>query len=244
MADPAWQDVNPTMRLVGTRTAVPMAIECRDILRGLLATALVVSATAPLPGRAADDVVLVGVPEGPAWEWGPSILLYVLRDEPSFLQPTLTGDLGPLHLEARYNYEDRDTGSAFVGWNLSIGEELVFGLTPMIGGVFGRTNGIAPALTLTLEWGPLAFWSQSEYVFDLVDSSASFFYAWSEISVTGPDWLRVGAVLQRTRAFQTTTEVQGGPLVGISAWKLSATAYLFAPGQEDQFTVVAIAGSF
>ncbi len=213
-------------------------------LRGALVAALVASTAAPAPGRAGDEVVVPLAPDAPAWEWGPSILLYVLRDEPDFVQPTLTGDLGPVHLEARYNYEDRDTGSAFVGWNFTLGEELVLGLTPMIGGVFGRTSGIAPALTLTLEWGPLALWSQSEYVFDLGDSSASFFYAWSELSVTGPGWLRVGVVLQRTRAFQTTTEVQGGPLVGVTIWKLSATAYLFAPGQDDQFTVVAIAGSF
>jgi hypothetical protein len=51
-------------------------------------------------------------------------------------------------------------------------------------------------------------------------------------------------VLQRTRAFQTTTQVQGGPLVGISLWKLAATVYFIAPGQVDQFVVVAASGSF
>jgi hypothetical protein len=121
---------------------------------------------------------------------------------------------------------------------------LSFGLTPMVGAVFGGMRGVAPGLTLTLEWGPLALWSQSEYVFDLGDSSQSFFYDWTEVSITGPDWLRVGMVLQRTRAFQTTTEIQGGPLVGLSFWKLSATAYLFAPGQDDQFVVLSLAGSF
>jgi hypothetical protein len=35
-----------------------------------------------------------------------------------------------------------------------------------------------------------------------------------------------------------------GPLLGLSIWKLTATAYLFAPGQDDQFFVVAIGGSF
>jgi hypothetical protein len=81
-------------------------------------------------------------------------------------------------------------------------------------------------------------------VFDLGDSSQSYFYVWSEFSITGPDWLRVGVVLQRTRAFQTSTAVQGGPLLGISFWKLSATAYFFAPGHPDQFLVLAVAGSF
>jgi hypothetical protein len=215
-----------------------------NALRAVLAAALVTALAAPWSGRAGEGGAAPGAPEEPAWEWGPSILLYLVPGEPAYLQPTLTVDRGALHLEGRYNYEARDTGSAWVGWNLSFGEELKLGLTPMVGGVFGQMRGIAPGLTLTLEWGPVALWSQSEYVFDLGDTSQSFFYVWTELSVTGPDWLRVGVVLQRTRAFQTSTEVQGGPLVGLSFWKLSATAYLFAPGQDDQFVVVALAGSF
>jgi hypothetical protein len=215
----------------------------RGLVRVLAAT-LLAAVAVPAAGSVGEAGPAHPPQPSPAWEWGPSVLLYVLRDEPDYLQPTLTVDRGPLHLEARYNYEARDTGSAWVGWNLSFGDELKLGLTPMVGGVFGEVNGIAPGLTITLEWGPLALWHQSEYVFDLADSSGSFYYVWSELSVTGPDWLRVGVVLQRTRAFQTSTEVQGGPLVGVSFWKLSATAYLFAPGQVDQFVVVAASGRF
>jgi hypothetical protein len=208
-------------------------------LAGLLATGV----AAPGPGRAGEDGPNAAA-DAPGWEWGPSVLWYVLREERDYLQPTLTVDRGALHLEGRYNYEALDTGSAWVGWNFSFGDEWKLGLTPMVGGVFGQMKGIAPGLTITLEWGPLALWSQSEYVFDLADSSQSYLYVWSELSVTGPDWLRVGLVLQRTRAFQTSTEVQGGPLVGFSFWKLSATAYFFAPGHQDQFLVLAVSGTF
>lgn len=78
----------------------------------------------------------------------------------------------------------------------------------------------------------------------LADSSQSYLYVWSEFGITGPEWLRVGLVLQRSRTFQTATEVQGGPLVGFSFWQLTATAYFFAPGRQDQFLVLAIAGAF
>jgi len=228
----------------GSSHRLSMTSGSRTTLRGALAIALAAAIVAPAPGRAGDGTAAPGAGTAPAWEWGPSVLLYVLRDEADFLQPTLTADRGPLHLEARYNYEDRETGSAFVGWNLSFGEELKLGLTPMLGGVFGRTNGIALALTLTLEWGPLALWTQSEYVFDLGDSSASYFYAWSELSVSPVEWLRAGLALQRTRVVETPLEVQWGPLLGFSVWKLTATAYLFAPGQESQYVVLAVAGSF
>ncbi|MGA8892587.1 MAG: hypothetical protein WB493_13530 [Anaeromyxobacteraceae bacterium] len=221
------------MKSTGSRRTLALA----------LAALLVMGVVAPGP-VAAGEGALRAATDGPGWEWGPSVLWYVLREERDYLQPTLTVDRGPLHLEGRYNYEARDTGSAWVGWNFTFGEDLRLGLTPMLGGVFGQMKGIAPGLTLTLEWGVLTFWSQSEYVFDLGDRSQSYFYVWSEFSVTGPEWLRVGVVLQRTRAFQTSTEVQGGPLIGFSFWRLSATAYLFAPGRQDQFLVLAVAGAF
>ena len=181
---------------------------------GAALAALGLCILAPPLAKADEEKPPAASEEAPGWEWGPSILLYVVPGETVYAQPTLPVDHGALHLEGRYNYEARETGSAWVGWNLSFGDELRLGLIPMVGGVFGRTRGVAPGLTLTLEWGPVALWSQSEYVFDLADSSQSFLYAWSELSVTGPEWLRVGIVLQRTRAFQTSTEVQGGAAPG------------------------------
>ncbi len=208
----------------------------------MLVTTVAVLAAPPWT-RAAEEVAAPPV-EALEWEWGPSVLFYFLPAEQGYLQPTLTVDRGFLHLEGRYNYEARDTGSAWIGWNFSFGEDWTFGFTPMIGGVFGQMKGVAAGLTFTLDWGPVSLWSQEEYVVDLVDSSQSYAYVWSELSVTGPDWLRVGVVLQRSRAFQTATEFQGGPLFGVSFWKLSGTAYLFAPGTQDQFVVLAVAGTF
>ena len=198
----------------------------------------------PVAVRAEDAPAPPEVEAGEPWEWGPSILLYLVPGQTAYLQPTLTADHGALHLEGRYNYEARDTGSAFVGWNLSFGETLELGLTPMIGAVFGRTNGVAPALTLTLEWSGFSLWSQSEYVFVFGDRDASFFYSWTELAVTNSDWLRFGVAIQRTRAFQTSTEFQGGPFLALNVWKLTAAGYLFAPAQQDQFGVLSLSGAF
>jgi hypothetical protein len=218
--------------------------DLRKAAARVLVVGLLAVLAAPGPGRATEGTPEPAARESTSWEWSPSLLLYVVPGEPAYFQPTLAVDRGGLHLEGRYNYEARDTGSAWVGWNFSFGEDLTLDLTPMVGGVFGQLKGVAPGLTLVLSWGPLTWWSQSEYVFDLGDNTQSYLYAWSEFSVTGPEWLRVGLVLQRTRAFQTTTQVQGGPLVGINFWKLAATVYFFAPGQVDQFVVVAASGSF
>src|SRR5262245_12954585 len=84
--------------------------------------------------------------EAPAKAWSLSAMIYgyIVPNDSDYAQPTVTADRGGLHLEARYNYEDRHTGSAWVGYNLAFGEELTLELTPMLGGVFGDTNGVAP----------------------------------------------------------------------------------------------------
>ena len=68
------------------------------------------------------------------------------------MQPTVTADRGRLHLEARYNYEDLDTGSVWAGYNLKGGGDLAWELTPMVGGIFGATRGVAPGYRGSLGW--------------------------------------------------------------------------------------------
>ena len=58
---------------------------------------------------------------------------YFLDDESDYIQPTVFADRGRLHVEARYNYEDRETGSLWAGYNLTGGEAVTFEFTPMIG---------------------------------------------------------------------------------------------------------------
>ena len=54
-----------------------------------------------------------------AWSFSASAYTYVVPDDSNYVQPTFTADRGWLHLEARYNYEALDTGSAWIGYNFS-----------------------------------------------------------------------------------------------------------------------------
>ena len=69
-------------------------------------------------------------PDDKAWFFSGSVYTYIGPDDGSYVQPTFTADRGWLHLEARYNYEALDTGSAWVGDNFS-GEKLAWEFTPM-----------------------------------------------------------------------------------------------------------------
>ena len=175
------------------------------------------------------------------WSFSASAYAYFVPDSREYVQPTVTADRDWLHLEARYNYEDLETGSVWVGYNFSGGEKLAWEFTPMLGGVFGNTTGLAPGYKGSLSWWKLELYSEGEYVWDTGDSSGSFFYNWSELTLSPVDWFRFGLVTQRTRVYETEHDVQRGLLAGFSWKMIDLTAYVFNL-DDSRPTVVASIG--
>jgi len=141
--------------------------------------------------------------------------------------PIFRADRGWLHLEARYNYENLETGSVWIGYNFGGGKKLKWKFTPMLAGVFGDTTGIAPGSRLLFSYGKLDLSSVSEFVFDNRDSERSFFYNWTELSISPVDWFRFGLVGDCTRAYQTDVNIRRGILVGFTCKKVDFTTYVF-----------------
>jgi hypothetical protein len=195
---------------------------------------LQVSAATDTPPRALDE----------AWSFSASAYTYVVPDDREYVQPTVTADRGWLHLEARYNYEALDTGSAWFGCNFSGGKNLAWEFTPILGGVFGDTTGIAPGYKGSLRWLKLELYSEGEYVFDTGNSSDSFFYNWSELTLAPAEWFRFGMVTQRTRLYKTDRDIQRGVLAGFSFKKLGLTGYVLNPDQDKPTFVLAVSLTF
>ena len=178
-----------------------------------------------------------------AWSFSALAYTYFEPDSGDYGQPTFTADRSWLHLEARYNYEAIDTGSAWVGVNFSGGERLAWEFTPMLGGVFGDVTGVAPGYKGLLSWWKLELSSEGQHVFDRGDSSDSFSYTWSELALAPVEWFRFGLVTQRTYA-QSDREIQDGALVGFSYKKVDMSAYVFDPGDDEPTFVIAVGVRF
>jgi hypothetical protein len=180
----------------------------------------------------------------PAWSFDSSLYTYFLPDDGNYAQPTMATDRDWFHLEARFNYEDLNTGSIWFGYNLSGGRDVEWEITPLLGGVFGQTDGIAPGYSGSVSWWKLNFYSEGEYVFDAGDSADNFFYNWSEVTLAPVDWLRAGLVTERTRVYQTERDVQRGLLVGLTYKNIEATTYVFNPDDSKPTVVFALACTF
>lgn len=179
-----------------------------------------------------------------AWSFSFSTLGYIVPHDRSYASPTFTADHRWLHLEARYNDEDKETASLWAGYNLSTGSKLVFEATPMLGAVFGNTNGVAPGGNLSLSYKRVRLFSQMEYVIDTIDKSGSFLYSWNELVYSPTEWFHAGLVSQRTRAYHTSLDVQRGMSLGFSHKMVDFTTYIFNAGWTDPTVVLGLTFSF
>jgi hypothetical protein len=178
------------------------------------------------------------------WVFSASVQVYVVPDEDDYAQPTITVDRGWLHLEARYNYEELDTGSVWGGYNFAGGEALAWQVTPRLGAVFGHLPGVAAGYRGSLNWWKLELYSEGEYVLDCSDISESFFYTWSEMTIAPVDWLHFGFAGQRTRADHSDRNFEPGVVVGLSFKRLEFNAYVFDPTESEPTVVLGLALSF
>jgi len=98
------------------------------------------------------------------WSFSLATYGYLVPRDDAYASPIFTADRGWLHLEARYNYENQETGSLWLGYNFVVGNEVIFNATPIVGAVFGKTNGIAPGCELSLACKRIKLSSEIEYL--------------------------------------------------------------------------------
>jgi hypothetical protein len=169
---------------------------------------------------------------------------YIFPTEPDILTLIATADKGIWHLEARYNYEDRNTASVFGGLNFTAGNKLQLVLTPMAGIVFGRLNGLAPGLETDLSYNIFNFNSQSEWVFDFSGKEGNFIYTYLQLGVSVTDHFGLGFTAQRTRLYQTSFDLQRGIFAQYSFWKLNTSLSYFNPFSTSYFFVAILSIDF
>lgn len=186
--------------------------------------AVCVAAAAQAPATPASSQ-----PPANNWEYSFTFDAFFVPDDVNYGNPVFSADHKWLHLEARYNYENLHTGSLWAGYNFTWGKSVVLDVTPMLGAVFGRTNGIAPGCEASLSYKKFALSISNEFVITPPDSSNSFYYTWPQVTYSPMSWLKVGGVAQRTKAYHTAFDVQRGFLVAFNHKNWEATTYIFNP---------------
>jgi len=107
-------------------------------------------------------------------------------------------------------------------------------------GGFSGTLKASPRVTRVARVEKARALQRGEYVFDTTDTSASFFYNWSELTYSPLEWFRFGLVTQRTRNYASDREIQRGLLAGFSYKALYVAGYVFNPDDEGRTIIVGV----
>jgi hypothetical protein len=175
----------------------------------------------------------------PEHKWSHSLDTYFfIKPDDFFVLPMYQGNKDWLHLEARYNYEDRNTVSGWFGYNFYGGERFQYLITPMMGGILGKTDGIAPGLEITFTFYGFMFYSENEYVFDMQGIDGNYFYTWDDFTYSPVDWLWFGVSTQETKPYDRNMDWQYGLVAGggYRWFGLSGYAYNFA--DDDRYFII------
>jgi len=139
-----------------------------------------------------------------------------------------TGKKG-LYTEMRYNYEDLNTASAYIGKNFSKEAGVSYTITPMLGIVMGNFNGGSIALKTELEHKDIFLSMETQYTMSKDGIEDNFFFNWTELGYQPLSWFYTGITLQGTKAYKTKFFAEQGFFAGFVIKKLTIPVYIFNP---------------
>jgi len=183
-------------------------------------------------------------PAAPSWSGEIDANVYLHVEDGDFVMPVVRADRGSLHLEGRYQYEDRRSFSAWAGWTFEAGTTVRLEVVPMAGVIAGRTNGVAPGLEISLSWKTLELYSEGEYVFDVEGRENDYFYNWSQLTWQASEWLGLGLATQRTRLYQSEPSIDRGILAAVTSGPVTLSVYGFNLGDDSPFAIVTVGIEF
>jgi hypothetical protein len=143
------------------------------------------------------------------------------------------------YAEMRYNYDNDQTGSLYVGKELSGGNRWNYSITPMIGASIGNFKSIAVANKTELENKKFFVSIEAQYNQALNNDQSSFFFTWSEVSFNFSKWFFSGAAVQYTLQ-QGAEDFEPGIIAGISFKNISIPVYVFSPFRSNTYLVIGL----
>ncbi|MEI2737932.1 MAG: hypothetical protein V9F01_04015 [Chitinophagaceae bacterium] len=144
-----------------------------------------------------------------------------------------------VYTEIRYNYEEVQTLSFYMGKVFSGGENFEFNLTPMLGISTGEFNGISLAINAETEWKNFYLSSQTQYSIATKENNDNFFFSWSELGYSIADKVFAGVAIQYTRQ-SGVNNLEPGFVGGVEFKNITIPLYVFNPFGNERYFVLGI----
>jgi len=145
------------------------------------------------------------------------------------------------YVEARYNYEELNAFSFYLGRTFTGKNKLTYSVTPILGGVVGKFRGGSAGVNVVAEYGKIFFSTQSQYTVSFHEASDDFLFAWSDLVYQPWKWFYVGLSTQQTLLTHDKSFVgESGIALGFVKGKWTFPLYCFSPLGDGKYLVLGI----
>ena len=147
-----------------------------------------------------------------------------------------------LYTEVRYNYEELNSVSLYIGKNVTEVGKLSYTVIPIIGVVVGRFKGGSVGLNASVEYSKFFFATQSQYTLSIdKENYSDFYFTWSELGYQPLKWVYVGLTVQQTYLQRVETlYTEPGFVLGFSLGKFTLPLYVFNPLRNTNYFVLGL----
>lgn len=166
--------------------------------------------------------------DAPSMDGYVQVYLQVAKGEDPFSIVIAAINTPTWHFEARYNNEDSETASLWVGRNFSTGSTVSLDITPLAGLMLGQVNGVGPGVEATVTWKRLVFYDEATVVIPF-EPEPSYLITWSTLTWRFSDWLQPGLTAQRFRVYDGEREVDWGFALNSEFGRVGTGIYAYAP---------------
>lgn len=166
---------------------------------------------------------------------------YYYKGSPVTFAPIVTYQFdNKLYFEGRYNYEDVNTASLYVGRTFDAGSDLSISFTPIAGAVFGFYKGASLGANLYVNYKRLNLSHQPQYTLSVDARENNFLYSWSDLSLDITNNISVGVSAQHTKMYSEKGMLEKGVLVQFSFKNWSLPVYTYNPESSDRYFLIGL----
>jgi hypothetical protein len=168
---------------------------------------------------------------------------YVKNRKMATLVPILNYETpNHLYIEGRYNYEELNTLSLYVGKNLTgVVRKVSYSVIPLIGVVAGQFKGGSAGFNAAVEYSNFFFSTQSQYTVSINKNYSDFYFTWCELGYQPLKWVYAGFTVQQTYLQNVETlYTEPGFVLGFSLGKFTLPLYVFNPLQNSNYFVLGL----
>ncbi len=166
---------------------------------------------------------------------------YYYKGSPGTYAPIVSYEFNNnLYLEGRYNYEDINTGSLYIGKTFETSSALSVSFTPIAGAVFGFYKGASIGANLYVNYKRLNLSHQPQYTLSTAGKENNFLYSWSDLSLDLTDNIAVGVSAQHTKTTYEKSLLEKGVMLQFSFKNWSLPIYAYNPQSSDRYFLIGL----